>query len=102
MESVLLIIAIVSVSLGTFFSGVGAAAVKGDAAWGYALVLIFFLLASGPATAHAMASAAHRIGLKRKHVLRDDLADFERKSSNNGSAPPEAERLSALHDRNRA
>lgn len=113
MENVWLIIAIVSVSLGTFFSTVGvlgyfrfpdvytrlhttgkigvfgvvlllvAAAIKEHATWGYAIVLIFFLLASSPATAHAMASAAHRIGIKRKQALRDDLAALERKKPSN-------------------
>ena len=110
MEILLLIIAIVFVSLGTFFTIVGvlgyfrfpdvytrlhttgkigvfgvvfllvAAALKENATWGYALVLIFFLLASGPATAHAMASAANKIGIKRKNALRDDLADFDQKN----------------------
>ena len=41
--------------------------------WGRGLILIFFLLASGPATAHALASAANRIGLPRKGAERDDL-----------------------------
>jgi len=105
MEILVVVIAIGCVFIGTFFSAVAvlgyfrfpdvytrlhttgkvgvfgvvfllvAAAVKENATWGYALVLIFFLLASGPATAHAMASAAHRIGLTRRHALRDDLAD---------------------------
>ncbi len=57
-----------------------AAAVKENAIWGYALVLMFFLLATGPAAAHAMASAAHRMGLKRRHAFRDDLADFDREN----------------------
>ena len=108
MEIISVVIAIGCVVIGTFFSLVGvlgyfrlpdvytrlhttgkvgvfgvvfllvAAAVKENATWGYALVLIFFLLAAGPATAHAMASAAHRIGLKRRHAFRDDLADLEK------------------------
>ena len=52
-----------------------AAAVLTPTSWGYALVLIFFLLVAGPATAHAMGSASHRIGLPRKGYRRDDLAD---------------------------
>ena len=52
-----------------------AAALWAPVSWGEALVLIFFLLVAGPATAHAMGSAAHRIGLPRKGYRRDDLAD---------------------------
>ena len=116
-------VAIACVVLGTFFSVVGvlgyfrlpdvytrlhttgkvgvfgvvfllvAAAVKEDATWGYALVLIFFLLASGPATAHAMASAAHRTGLKRRYALRDDLADLEGDSQAPSGARHDEKRL---------
>jgi multicomponent Na+:H+ antiporter subunit G len=43
--------------------------------WARALVLLFFLLAAGPPTAHAMGSAAYRIGLPRAKAVRDDLAD---------------------------
>lgn len=50
--------------------------------WGHALVLILFLLAAGPPTAHAIASAAHRIGLPRKGALRDDLAGDGNKAGN--------------------
>jgi multisubunit Na+/H+ antiporter MnhG subunit len=42
--------------------------------WGQGLILIFFLMAAGPATAHALASAANRIGLPRKGAERDDLS----------------------------
>jgi multicomponent Na+:H+ antiporter subunit G len=42
--------------------------------WGHALVLILFLLAAGPATAHAVGSAAKRIHLPMKGAHRDDLA----------------------------
>ena len=103
MENIILVITIVLVVSGTFFSVIGvlgyfrfpdvytrlhatgkvgvfgavflllATALMEEATWGYALVLIFFLLASGPATAHTIASAANSIGLKRKNVLRDDL-----------------------------
>jgi multicomponent Na+:H+ antiporter subunit G len=41
--------------------------------WGRGLILIFFLIAAGPATAHALASAANKIGLPRKGAQRDDL-----------------------------
>lgn len=41
--------------------------------WGRGLILIFFLIAAGPATAHALASAANKIGLPRKGAERDDL-----------------------------
>jgi multicomponent Na+:H+ antiporter subunit G len=51
------------------------AAIRTPVSWGHALVLILFLLVAGPPTAHSIASAAHRIGLKRKEALRDDLAD---------------------------
>ena len=105
MEAVWQIIAIVAVIMGTFFSVVGvvgyirlpdvytrlhttgkisvfgvallllAAAYWVPQAWARALVLIFFLLAAGPPTAHAMGSAAHRIDLPRVNAVRDDLAD---------------------------
>lgn len=104
METMVLIICIILVILGTFFSVIGVlgyfrlpdvysrlhttgkVAVFGavffllagilleDATWGYSLVLIFFILASGPATSHTIAAAANRIGIKRVHALRDDLA----------------------------
>jgi multicomponent Na+:H+ antiporter subunit G len=45
--------------------------------WARALVFIFFLLAAGPPTAHAMGSAAYRIGLPRIKAVRDDLADHK-------------------------
>jgi multicomponent Na+:H+ antiporter subunit G len=41
--------------------------------WGRGLILIFFLIAAGPATAHALASAANKIRLPRKGAERDDL-----------------------------
>lgn len=52
-------------------------AIRGDAAWGYALVLMFFLIASGPATAHAIASAAYRLGITPNAAFRNDLPDPE-------------------------
>ena len=104
METAFQIIAIAAVVIGTFFSVVGvfgyirlpdaytrlhatgmvsifgvvlllvASAAWTPVSWDHALVLIIFLLAAGPPTAHAIASAAHRIGLPRKRALRDDLA----------------------------
>jgi multicomponent Na+:H+ antiporter subunit G len=41
---------------------------------GKALILIAFLLLAGPATTHAIASAAYRIGIPLKPGLRDELA----------------------------
>ena len=106
MEPVSHIIAILAVVIGTCFSVVGVlgyfrlpdvytrlhaagkvsifgvvlllvtAAVRTPVTWGHALVLILFLLVAGPPTAHAIASAAHRIGLPRKGASRDDLADL--------------------------
>lgn len=96
-------IAVAAVIIGTFFSVVGvigylrlpdalsrlhatgkvgvfgavflliAAAVATPLGWGESLILIFFLMATGPATAHAIASAAYRIGLRPKNAVRDDL-----------------------------
>ena len=103
METVFYIFAIAAVVIGTFFSAVGvlgyfrlpdvytrlhaagmvsifgvvlllvAAAVRTPVSWGHALVLIFFLLAAGPPTAHAIGSAAKRINLPMKGARRDDL-----------------------------
>jgi multicomponent Na+:H+ antiporter subunit G len=51
----------------------------GAVAWtpvgvGKGLVLIALLLLAGPVTAHAMASAAYRIGIPLRQAIRDDLA----------------------------
>ena len=105
METILTLVAVGLVCLATFFSSVAvlgyfrlpdvysrlhatgkigifgavfmliAAAVRADAAWGYALVLIFFLIASGPATAHAIASAAYRLGIRPESSIRNDLPE---------------------------
>ena len=105
MEIVLQLIAIIAVVIGTFFSVVGvlgyirlpdvytrlhatgmvsifgvmlllvASAVWTPVNWGHAVVLIVLILAAGPPTSHAIASAAHRIGIARKEPLVDDLAD---------------------------
>ncbi len=107
METIRNLIAIALVCAGTFFSLVGvlgyfrfpdvysklhttgkvgvfgvvflliASAVREDATWGYALVLIFFLIASSPATSHAIASAAYRMGIRPDSSIRNDLPDFE-------------------------
>jgi multicomponent Na+:H+ antiporter subunit G len=51
----------------------------GAVAWtplglGKGLVLIALLLLAGPVTAHALASAAYRIGIPQSQAFRDDLA----------------------------
>jgi multicomponent Na+:H+ antiporter subunit G len=42
--------------------------------WGKALVLIGVLALAGPVVAHAIASAAYRLGIPMKRAVRDDLA----------------------------
>ena len=104
METVALFIAILAVLMGTFFSIVGvlgfirfpdvytrlhstgkvgvfgvvlllvAVVAWEHLSWGRGLILVFFLMLAGPATAHALASAANRIGLPMKGAERDDLA----------------------------
>ena len=44
---------------------------------GRALLLAAFLLLVGPATSHALASAAYRIGVPARRISRDDLADAQ-------------------------
>ncbi|MFN2225754.1 MAG: monovalent cation/H(+) antiporter subunit G [Anaerolineae bacterium] len=51
----------------------------GAVAWtplgaGKGLVLISLLLLAGPVTAHALASAAYRVGIPLRGAIRDDLA----------------------------
>jgi multicomponent Na+:H+ antiporter subunit G len=51
----------------------------GAVAWtplglGKGLVLVALLLLAGPLTAHALASAAYRVGIPLKQAIRDDLA----------------------------
>lgn len=107
MEFILTLLAILFVCLGTFFSAVAvlgyfrlpdvfsrlhstgkvgvfgvvlflvAVALTETRSLGYALVLIFFLLAAGPATGHSIASAAYRMGLRPKNAKRDDLTKAE-------------------------
>ena len=104
MDTVALLIAIMAVLMGTFFSLVGvlgfirfpdvytrfhstgkvgvfgvvllliAVVVWEHLGWGRGLILVFFLMLAGPATSHALASAAKRIGLPMKEAERDDLA----------------------------
>jgi multicomponent Na+:H+ antiporter subunit G len=103
MDTILQVIAIPAVLTGTFFSVVGvlgfmrlpdvytrlhatgkvgvfgvvflliAAIFWAPFAWGRGLILILLLIIIGPVTAHALASAANRIGLPRKGSIRDDL-----------------------------
>lgn len=54
-----------------------AAALTAKGAWGYALVLIFFLLASSPVASHAIASTAFRMGLRPKNAVQDDLSRIQ-------------------------
>lgn len=53
-----------------------AAALWTPLGWGKALLLIVLLMVSGPVSAHAISSAAYRIGLPMKGAVRDDLADL--------------------------
>ncbi len=41
---------------------------------GKGLILIALLLVAGPATSHALSSAAYRMGIEMKRPFRDDLA----------------------------
>ena len=41
--------------------------------WGKALVLIILLMIAGPVSAHAIGSAAYRIGLPMRDPIQDDL-----------------------------
>ena len=107
MESFYYFLAIVAVVVGTGFSVIGvmgyirlpdvytrlhatgmvsifgvmlllvAAALQRPEVWGHALVLIAIILAAGPPTSHAIASAAHRIGLPRYKPKRDDLEEYQ-------------------------
>ncbi len=115
MENLLSLIAVVLVCMGTFFSLVGvlgffrfpdiytrlhttgkvgvfgvvflltASAVREDTTWGHALILIFFLIAAAPATAHTIASAAYRMGIKPDSSYRNDLPDIEMEKAGRAS-----------------
>jgi len=111
MDTVALLIAILAVVLGTLFSIVGvlgfirfpdvytrlhatgkvgvfgvvllliAVVVWEHLSWGRGLILVFFLMLAGPATAHALASAANRIGLPMKGAERNDLVHTSKSKS---------------------
>ncbi len=111
MDSVILFIASLAVVLGTLFSIVGvvgfirfpdvytrlhatgkvgvfgvvllliAVVVWEHLSWGRGLILVFFLMLAGPATAHALASAANRIGLSMKGAERNDLVHTSKSKS---------------------
>jgi multicomponent Na+:H+ antiporter subunit G len=103
MIAVLQFIALIAVIAGTFFSVVGvlglirlpdvytrlhatgkvgvfgvvfllvAAAIWTPLGWGKAILMIVLLMISGPVAAHAISSAAYRIGVPMKDPHRDDL-----------------------------
>ena len=105
METILQLIALAAVVVGTFFSVVGmvgfvrlpdvysrlhatgkvgvfgvvlllvGAAACTPLGWGRALLLMVLLMVAGPVTSHALASAAFRIGLRIKRPVRDDLQE---------------------------
>ena len=111
MDNVALLIASLAVVLGTLFSIVGvlgfirfpdvytrlhatgkvgvfgvvllliAVVVWEHLSWGRGLILVFFLMLAGPATAHALASAANRIGLPMKGEERNDLVHTSKSKS---------------------
>jgi multicomponent Na+:H+ antiporter subunit G len=103
METFFQLIAVVAVIVGTFFSIVGvlgmvrlpdvyarlhatgkvgvfgvvllliAAVVWTPLGWARALLLIVLLMVAGPVVAHALSSAAYRIGIPMKRSVRNDL-----------------------------
>jgi multicomponent Na+:H+ antiporter subunit G len=103
METFFQLIAIIAVIVGTFFSIVGvlgmvrlpdvyarlhatgkvgvfgvvlllvAAVVWTPLGWARALLLIALLMVAGPVVAHALSSAAYRLGLPMKRSIRNDL-----------------------------
>lgn len=109
METIGYIIAIIAVLIGSVFSIVGiiglvrlpdaysrlhatgkvstfgvvlllvAAALVMPGAWGKALVMIVLLMIAGPVISHALGSAAYRLGIPLKRVIRDDLANVAEK-----------------------
>lgn len=54
-----------------------AAAVWTPLGWGRAILLIVLLMVAGPVAAHAISSAAYRIGTPMKDPIRDDLSAAE-------------------------
>jgi multicomponent Na+:H+ antiporter subunit G len=105
MNTILQVIAIIAVVIGTIFSVLGmvgfirlpdvytrlhatgkvgvfgvvlllvAAVAWTPLGWSKGLLLIIFLLLAGPVTSHALSSAAYRIGIPFAHRVRDDLAE---------------------------
>ncbi|MCL4264107.1 MAG: monovalent cation/H(+) antiporter subunit G [Anaerolineae bacterium] len=103
METIWQAVALIVVLVGTFFSVVGvvgyirfpdvytrlhatgkvglfgvvlllvAAVIWTPLGWGKALLLIVLLMVSGPVAAHAIASAAYRLGIPMKEAVQDDL-----------------------------
>ena len=55
-----------------------AAALSTPLAWSKAIVLILFLLVTGPVTAHTLASTAYRLGIEMKNPYRNDLKELEK------------------------
>jgi len=49
--------------------------------WGRALLLMALLIVTGPVAAHAISSAAYRIGSPMKGATRDDLSQAERREA---------------------
>lgn len=107
METILQVITIIAVLTGTAFSALGVLGyirlpdvytrlhatgkvsifgvvllLIGAMAWtplgvGKGLLLIAFLLVSGPVVSHAMSSAARRMGIGMAQAVRDDLGEAE-------------------------
>lgn len=103
MTTLLQLVAILAIVVGTFFSVVGiigyirlpdvytrlhatgkvgvfgvvllliAAVAWTPLGWGKGLLLIVLLMVAGPVTSHAIASAAYRLGLPMREPVRDDL-----------------------------
>ncbi len=55
-----------------------ATALSTPLAWSKVIVLILFLLATGPVTAHTLSSAAYRLGLEMKNPSRNDLTELKK------------------------
>lgn len=111
METVQQLIALIAVVIGTFFSLVGviglvrlpdvytrlhatgkvgvfgvvllliAAAAWTPLGWGRALLLSALLMLTGPVAAHAISSAAYRIGIPREQAVADELPSVESPNS---------------------
>jgi multicomponent Na+:H+ antiporter subunit G len=56
--------------------------------FGKGLVLIALLVIGGPVTSHAIGSAAHRIGIPMKRAIQDDLAVLEQSRLSDIAAAP--------------